>query len=417
MTAKKPEYVKEVYIYDAIRTPRGRGRANGTLHEVRPIDLMVGLLETLKERTQLDTSKVDDLVLGVVTPVQEQGNDIARLAINNSSWDENVSGVQLNRFCASGLEAVQQGAERIRSGWDNLIVAGGVESMSRVAPGSDGGPWNDPASSFKMQYITQGVAADLIATLENWTQEDVDKYALESQKRAANAVKNGYFKSVVPVKDMNGLTILDTDEYFRADTTLEGLGKLKPAFKEQGDNGMAAVARLKYPEAGEFHHVHTAGNSSGIVDGAALILLGNREAGEAQGLKPRGRIVSIGRVGTDPTIMLNGPVPATKQALERAGLSVEDIDLFEVNEAFAVVPMVFMKELNIPHDKVNVNGGAIALGHPLGATGAMIIGTVLDELERRGGRYGVATLCVGGGMGNAVIIERIEDFVEEGAQA
>ena len=414
---KQSKQVQEVYIYDAIRTPRGRGRANGTLHEVRPMDLVVGLLETLKERNNLDTSKVDDVVLGVVTPVLEQGMDIARLAINCSTWDENVSGVQLNRFCASGLEAVQQGAERIRSGWDDMIVAGGVESMSRVPPGSDGGAWYDPASTLKMQYITQGVAADVLATLHGFTREDVDRYALESQKRAAKAVAEGYFKGVVPVKDMNGLTIMDTDEYLRPDTTLEGLSQLKPAFEEQGKNGMDAVAQRKYPEAGQISHLHTAGNSSGIVDGAALVLLGSREAGEAQGLKPRGRIVSIGRAGTDPTIMFRGPMPATRQALERAGLSTDDIDLYEVNEAFAMMPMVFMEEMGVPHEKVNVNGGAIALGHPLGATGAMLLGTALDELERRKERYAVVTLCVGGGMGNTAIIERVEDFVDEGEQA
>ena len=416
MTAKQKDTVQEVYIYDAVRTPRGRGRANGSLHEVKAIDLLVGLMEALKERNDLDTSKVDDLVLGCVTPVSEQGFDIARNAVLASSWDEGVPGVQLNRFCASGLEAVQQSAERIRSGWDNLIVAGGVESMSRVPMGSDGGAWYDPATAFKMNFVPQGISADLIATLEGFSREDVDKFALESQQRAAKAIAAGHFKkSVIPVRDMNGLTILDTDEYPRADSSMEGLASLKPAFAEPGKLGFDAVAQRKYPEAEQLSHVHTAGNSSGIVDGAALILLGSREAGEAQGLKPRGRVVSIGRVGTEPTIMLNGPVPASKQALERAGLNTHDIALFEVNEAFAVVPMVFMKELGVSHDKVNVNGGAIALGHPLGATGAIIIGTVLDELERQNKRYGLATLCVGGGMGNTVIIERVSDF--EGAQA
>ncbi|WP_339097659.1 acetyl-CoA C-acetyltransferase [Deinococcus sp. VB142] len=415
-TAQK-DTVQEVYIYDAVRTPRGRGRASGSLHEVKPVQLVVGLLEGLKERNSLDTAQVDDVILGCVTPLLEQGFDIARVAVLLSSWDESVPGVQLNRFCSSGLEAVQQAAGRIRGGWDNLIVAGGVESMSRVPMGSDMGAYMDPISAMDMHFVPQGISADLIATLEDFSREDVDAYALESQQRAAAAQKAGHFeKSILPVKDINGLTILDKDEYLRPETTKESLSGLKPAFAETGAVGFDAVAQLKYPEVESIHHVHTAGNSSGIVDGAALILLGSEEAGRRQNLRPRGRIVSIGRVGTEPTIMLTGPVPASKKALDAAGLSVEDIDLFEVNEAFAVVPMQFMKELNVPHDKVNVNGGSIALGHPLGATGAIIINTVLDELERQGKRYGLCTLCVGGGMGNTVIVERVTDFVESDKQ-
>lgn len=409
--------MQEVYIYDAIRTPRGRGRANGSLHEVKPVNLVVGLLEELRARHDLDTSQVDDVVLGCVTPVLEQGFDVARMAVLLSSWDEGVPGVQLNRFCSSGLEAVQQAAGRIRSGWENLIVAGGVESMSRVPMGSDMGAPFDPASALEMHFVPQGISADLIATLEGFTREEVDAYAAESQKRAHAAQQAGHFcPSVVPVGDMNGLTILARDEFLRPETTAESLSQLKPSFADQGKLGFDAVAQLKYPEVEHINHVHTAGNSSGIVDGAALVLLGSRGAGERQGLTPRARIVSVGRVGTEPTIMLTGPVPASRKALDAAGLTPEDIDLFEVNEAFAVVPMQFMRELNVPHEKVNVNGGSIALGHPLGATGAVILGTVLDELERRGERYGLCTLCVGGGMGNAVIVERVDGFVE-GADA
>ncbi|GAA5513876.1 putative acyltransferase Rv0859 [Deinococcus carri] len=405
--------MQEVYIYDAIRTPRGRGRANGSLHEVKPVNLVVGLLEELRARHDLDTSQVDDVVLGCVTPVLEQGFDVARMAVLLSSWDEGVPGVQLNRFCSSGLEAVQQAAGRIRSGWENLIVAGGVESMSRVPMGTDMGAPFDPASALEMHFVPQGISADLIATLEGFTREEVDAYAAESQKRAHAAQRAGHFcRSVVPVGDMNGLTILARDEFLRPETTAESLSQLKPSFADQGKLGFDAVAQLKYPEVEHINHVHTAGNSSGIVDGAALVLLGSREAGERQGLTPRARIVSVGRVGTEPTIMLTGPVPASRKALDAAGLTPEDIDLFEVNEAFAVVPMQFMRELNVPHEKVNVNGGSIALGHPLGATGAVILGTVLDELERRGERYGLCTLCVGGGMGNAVIVERVDGFVE-----
>lgn len=409
---------QEVYIYDAVRTPRGRGRASGSLHEVKPTDLVVTLLEELKSRHRLDTAQVDDVILGCVMPVLEQGFDVARMAVLLSSWDQGVPGVQLNRFCSSGLEAVQQAAGRIRSGWEHLMVAGGVESMSRVPMGADLGAVYDPASAVAMHFVPQGISADLIATLEDFSRGDVDAYAAESQRRAAAAQEEGRFeKSVVPVKDMNGLTVLAQDEYLRPETTAESLGTLKVAFEAQGKLGFDAVAQLKYPEAERINHVHTAGNSSGIVDGAALILLGSRAAGEAQQLRPRGRIVSIGRVGTEPTIMLTGPVPASQKALAAAGLTADDIDLFEVNEAFAVVPMQFMREMNVPHDRVNVNGGAIALGHPLGATGAMIINTVLDELERQGKRYGLCTLCVGGGMGNAVIVERVEDFVAEGAPA
>ena len=404
--------MEEVYIYDAVRTPRGRGKAGGALNEIKPTALAAGLLDALKERNDLDTSRVDDVVLGCVSPVMDQGFDIGRGAVLLSSWDHAVPGVQIDRFCASGLEAVQQAAQRIRSGWDQLIVAGGVESMSRVPMGASGGSLFDPASAMKMYFVPQGISADLIATMEGVTREDVDAYAVESHRRATAAwAEDRFAGSVVPVKDMNGITILERDELPRADASTETLGGLRTSFAEQGAIGFNAVAQMKYPEVERVDHVHTAGNSSGIVDGAALVLMGSEAIGRELGLKPRGRIVSIGRVGTEPTIMLTGPTPASEKALASAGLSVDDIDLFEVNEAFAIVPMQMMRNMGVSHDKVNVNGGAIAMGHPLGATGAILVGTVLDELERQDKRYGLCTLCVGGGMGNTVIVERVTDFV------
>lgn len=401
--------MSEAYIFDAVRTPRGKGKKDGALHSVKPVDLVAGLLRALRERNQLDTSQVDDIVLGCVTPVGDQGADIAKTAAFVADWDESVSGVQLNRFCASGLEAVNLGAMKVRSGFEDLVVVGGVESMSRVPMGSDGGAWAmDPATNMHTNFVPQGVGADLIATLEGFSREDVDGFALRSQQKAARASADGSFgKSLVPVTDQNGIVILDHDEFIRGDSTLDGLGKLKPSFEMMGQMGFDASALRKYSHVERIQHVHTPGNSSGIVDGAALMLIGSEAKGKELGLKPRARIVATAVTSTDPTIMLTGPAPATRKALAKAGLSASDIDLFEVNEAFASVVMKFMKDMGVPEDKVNVNGGSIAMGHPLGATGCAILGTVLDELEKRKLRYGLATLCVGGGMGIATIIERI----------
>lgn len=399
----------EAIIYDAVRTPRGKGKAGGSLHEVKPISLVVGLLEALRERHALDTKRVDDLVLGCVSPLADQGADIAKIALLASSWDQRVAGVQMHRFCASGLEAVNTAAMKVASGWEDLVVAGGVESMSRVPMGADGGAWsNDPMTNIQTGFVPQGVGADLIATLEGFSRTDVDSYAVRSQQRAAKASTQGYFgKSLVPVRDMNGLTILDHDEYIRPDTTLETLASLRPAFQGLGDLGMDEVIKLRYPEVEYINHVHHAGNSSGIVDGAALVMIGNEQIGKELGLKPRARIVATAVIGSEPSIMLTGPVPVTEKVLQRAGMSIDQIDLIELNEAFASVVMRFQKKLGVPDEKINVNGGAIAMGHPLGATGAMILGTCLDELERRQQRYGLVTLCVGGGMGIATIIERV----------
>jgi acetyl-CoA C-acetyltransferase len=401
----------EAFVYDHIRTPRGRGKAVGSLHEVKPVDLVVGLLDELKTRNPtLDPARVDDVVLGVVTPIGDQGGDIAKTAALKAGYPETVAGVQLNRFCASGLEAVNQAAGRVRSGFEDLIIAGGVESMSRVPMGSDGGAWaTDPETNYRIGFVPQGIGADLIATIEGFDREDVDRYALRSQEKAAAAWSGGYFaKSVVPVRDQNGLVILDHDEHMRPDSTLEGLGKLKTAFDGIGEmGGFDDVALQKYHWVEKINHVHTGGNSSGIVDGAALVLVGSEKAGQSQGLTPRARIVATATSGADPVIMLTGPTPATKKVLDRAGLTVDDIDLFELNEAFASVVLKFQKDLNIPDEKLNVNGGAIAMGHPLGATGAMITGTMVDELERRGAKRALVTLCVGGGMGVATIIERV----------
>jgi acetyl-CoA C-acetyltransferase len=399
----------EAYVFDAIRTPRGKGKKDGSLHEVKPINLLTGVLTELQRRNGFDTARVDDVVMGVVSPVGEQGSVIAKTAALKAGWDWTCSGVQLNRFCASGLEAVNMAAQKVRSGWEDLVVAGGVESMSRVPIGSDGGAWaQDPETNSQTDFVPQGIGADLIATLEGFSRADVDAYAAESQKRAATARDAGYFAhSVVPVKDFLGQTILDHDEFIKPRTTVESLAGLKPAFEQLGAMGFDAVAIGRYPQVDRIHHVHHAGNSSGIVDGATAMLIGSDAAAKAHGLTPRARIVAAAVSGADPTIMLTGPTPAARKALAKAGLTVDQIDLFEVNEAFAAVPMKFMKDMGVPHEKVNVNGGAIAMGHPLGATGAMILGTLIDELHRRKLRYGLATLCVGGGMGIATIVERI----------
>ncbi|WP_224392503.1 acetyl-CoA C-acetyltransferase [Pseudonocardia sp. ICBG1293] len=403
--------IPEAYIYDAIRTPRGRGKASGSLHEVKPISLVTGLIDAIRERNpQLDTNTIDDVVLGVVSPVGDQGGDIAKTAAIAAGLPDTVAGVQLNRFCASGLEAVNTATQKVRSGMEELVLAGGVEGMSRVPMGSDGGAWAmDPDTAYETGFVPQGIGADLIATLEGYSRADVDTFAVESQTRAAKAWADGRFaNSIIPVKDRNGLTILDRDEHIRAGATVEALGGLKPSFEMMGrDGGFDAVALQKYHWVEKIDHVHHAGNSSGIVDGAALTLIGTEAAGKANGLTPRARIVATALSGADPTIMLTGPAPAARKALAKAGLSVEDIDLFEINEAFAAVALRFMKDMGVSHEITNVNGGAIAMGHPLGATGAMILGTLVDELERRDLRRGLATLCVGGGMGIATIVERV----------
>jgi acetyl-CoA C-acetyltransferase len=401
----------EAFVYDHLRTPRGKGKAAGSLHEVKPVDLVVGLIDELRTRNpNLDTNRIDDVVLGVVSPVADQGGDIAKTAALAAGLPETTAGVQLNRFCASGLEAVNQAASRVRGGFEDLILAGGVESMSRVPMGSDGGAWaSDPATALKTGFVPQGIGADLIATLEGWSRDDVDAYAAESNHRAAKAWANGYFsRSVIPVKDLNGVTILDHDELIRPDTTPEGLAGLKPSFAQIGaDAGFDDVALEKYHWVEKINHVHHAGNSSGIVDGSALVAIGNEQVGTDLGLTPRARIISAAVSGADPTIMLTGPAPAARKALAKAGLETKDIDLFEINEAFAAVAMRFMRDMGITDEITNVNGGAIAMGHPLGATGAMILGTLIDELERRDLKRGLATLCVGGGMGIATIVELV----------
>ncbi|MEU9470852.1 acetyl-CoA C-acetyltransferase [Streptomyces avermitilis] len=396
----------EALIYDAVRTPRG-----GALHSVKPVTLAAGLLRALAERNRLDTAAVDDVVLGVVSPVGEQGADLARTAVLAAGWDIRTAGVQLSRFCASGLEAVNMAAAKVASGFEDLVVAGGVESMSRVPMGSDGGAWiTDPETSLATGFVPQGVSADLIATLEGFTRTDLDAFAVTSHAKAIEAQEKDYFaRSLVPVTDQNGTLLLDQDEAIRPCTTLRRLGRLKPSFALPGGLGFDAVAIDRYPRIERIEridHVHTAGNSSQIVDGAAAMLIGNERAGRDLGLTPRARIVAA-VIGTEPTIMLTGPAPATRKALDRAGLTLHDIDLFEVNEAFAAAVLKFQHDLGIPQEKVNVNGGAIALGHPLGATGCILLGTLLDELERRDLHRGLATLCVGGGMGIATIIERI----------
>lgn len=400
----------EAYIYDAVRTPRGRGRANGSLHEIRPIELATQVLKAIRDRNELDTAYLDDVILGCVMPVGEQGSDIARIASLNADYSESVPGKQLNRFCASGLEAVNTAAAQVMSGQSDLAIGGGVESMSRVPMGADGGAMvMDPEIASKMYFIPQGVSADLMATKYGFSREDVDAYAIESQRRAKHAWDNGYFShSIVPVKDQIGLTVLDHDEYMRPETTMADLAKLNPAFTVPGEQaGFDAVAIQRYPEVERINHVHHAGNSSGIVDGAAAVLVGSKAIGEKLGLKPRARIRAFASIGSEPTIMLTGPAPASEKALKRAGMTTKDIDLFELNEAFAAVVLRYIQALGIPHNKINVNGGAIAMGHPLGATGAMILGTLIDEMERRGAATGLATLCVGAGMGTATIVELV----------
>jgi len=400
----------EAYIYDHVRSPRGRGKSDGSLHAITPINLMSQVLSALRERNKLDTSLVDDVILGCVAPVGEQGADIARIAVLDADYAQSVAGKQLNRFCASGLEAVNTAAAQIMSGQSDVAIGGGVESMSRVPMMSDGGAWaTDPQVAYKTYFVPQGISADLIATKYGISRRDLDVYSAESQKRAAHAWKQGWFSgSIVPIRDHIGRVALDHDEHMRPEATAESLGGLKPAFVIPGEQGgFDAVILQKYPEVESVKHLHTAGNSSGIVDGAAAVLVGHAEAGKRMGLKPRARIRSFASIGSEPSIMLTGPVPATEKVLKRAGMSTSDIDLFELNEAFAAVVLHYMNQLNIPHDKINVNGGAIAMGHPLGATGAMILGTVLDELERRDLSTALVTLCIGGGMGTATIIERV----------
>ncbi len=401
----------EAYIYDAIRTPRGRGKRDGSLHTVKPLDLVVGLIDEVRGRfPDMDVNRIDDVLLGVVTPVGDQGACIAKTAALAAGLPDTVAGYQLNRFCASGLEAVNTGAQKVASGWDDLILAGGVEAMSRIPMGSDGGAWAmDPITNYETGFVPQGIGADLIATIEGFSRRDVDEFAAESQARAANAWDKGYFqRSVVPVKDRNGMTVLDRDEHVRAGTTADVLGNLNPSFEVMGEmGGFDAVALQKYHHEEKINPVHTGGNSSGIVDGAALVVLGNEQVGKDYGMKPRGRIVATAISGADATIMLTGPAPACRKVLKKAGMTVDQMDLVEINEAFASVAMRFMRDMGLDHDKVNVNGGAIAMGHPLGATGAMILGTALDDLERRDKKFALCTLCVGGGMGIATIIERL----------
>lgn len=399
----------EAYIFDAVRTPRGKGKKDGTLHEVRAVDLLKTVFNALEQRNQLDTGEVDDVVLGCVTPVGEQGADIAKTSSLYAGWNQKVCGVTLNRFCGSGLEAANLAAMKVISGMEDMVVAGGVEAMSRVPMGSDGGAWfTDPMVNETLAFVPQGISADLIASVEGFNRQDVDQFAVASQQKAGRARSEGRFnKSVVPVKDLNGMIILDHDETIRETTTMETLGSLKPSFAKIGAMGFDSTALQRYPKLERILHVHTAGNSSGIVDGAALLLIGSKAKGEALGLKPRARFRSMAVQGSEPTIMLTGPAPASKKALQKAGMQASDIDLYEVNEAFASVVMRFQRELAVDWEKINVNGGAIAMGHPLGATGAILLGTVLDELERQDKSTGLVTLCIGGGMGIATIIERV----------
>jgi acetyl-CoA C-acetyltransferase len=404
--------MSNAYVYDAIRTPRGRGKQNGSLHTVKPISLMVGLIEEVQARhPNLDPALIEDVILGVVSPIGEQGSDIAKVSALAAGLPDTTAGVQLNRFCASGLEAVNTAAQKVASGLgEDLILAGGVESMSRVPMASDGGAWfEDPETAYDISFIPQGIGADLIATIEGFSRTRVDEFAARSQELASAARAAGYFKnSVVPVRDRNGLTILDEDEFIRPGTTAETLSGLKPSFAAIGDlGGFDAVALQKYHWVEKIDHVHHAGNSSGIVDGAALLLIGTAQAGERAALRPRARVLAAAVSGADPTIMLTGPAPASRKALAKAGLTVDDLDLVEINEVFAAVALRFVQDLDLPLEKVNVNGGAIAMGHPLGATGAMLVGTIVDELERRDLRYGLVTLCVGGGMGIATVVERV----------
>jgi acetyl-CoA C-acetyltransferase len=397
------------YIFDAVRTPRGKGKKDGSLHQATPVWLLRTLLQAMQSRNDLDTALVDDLVLGCVTPVGEQGADIARTAVLDAGWAQTVAGVTLSRFCASGLEAVNLATAKIMSGMEDMVVAGGVESMSRWPMGSDGGAWAmDPRVNDALSFVPQGISADLIATLEGFSRQDLDAYAARSHERAAQAKSKGLFnRSIVPVKDLNGMTLLGEDETVRPGTTVETLSTLKPSFEQMGVMGFDGTALRKYTTIERIHHVHHAGNSSGIVDGAALVLLGSKEAGKRAGLKPRARVRMCSVIGSEPTIMLTGPTPACQKALRKAGMTANDIDLWEINEAFATVPMKTARDLGVSLDRVNVNGGAIAMGHPLGATGAIILGTLLDELERCDKTLGLATLCIGAGMGIATIIERV----------
>ena len=398
----------DAYIFDALRTPRGK-KKDGSLHELTPTDILAKLLKSLQEKHDLDTSQVDDVIMGCATPVGDQGANIAKASVQYAGWDDDVPGVQVNRFCASGLETVNMAAMKVRSGWEDLIVAGGIECMSRVSMGSDGGSMAfEPKVNLRTQFVPQGIGADLIATLGGHSREDVDAFALDSQRRASHASKQGYFKSIVPVTDQNGLDIIANDEHIRPNTTIDDLSTLKPAFEMIGSLGYDAVALRKYTEVETINHVHTAGNSSGIVDGAAAVLIGSEAKGKDLRLTPRAKIISAATVSTDPTIMLTGPAPASKKALKKAGMQIEDIDLIEANEAFAAVILRFIEDMRLENnDKVNVNGGSIAMGHPLGATGAMLLGTVIDELERRDLNTALITLCVAGGMGIGTIIERV----------
>jgi acetyl-CoA C-acetyltransferase len=400
----------DAFILDAVRTPRGRGRPDGSLHPITPVELAAQTLAALRDRNNLDTKLVDDVTLGCVTPVGEQGADIARVAALVAGYDESVPGKQLNRFCASGLESVNTAAAQVMSGSSDMAVGGGVESMSRVPMGTDGGAWAiDPRVAWQQYFVPQGVSADLIATLDGYTRETVDAYAVESQRRAAYAQQNGHFdRSIIPVKDAIGGVALARDEYLRPGTTMEDLAKLKPAFTQMGeDAGFDAVAIMRYPQVETIHHVHTAGNSSGIVDGAAAMLVGSKKAARKSGIKPRARIVGFASIGSEPTIMLTGPAAASRRVLKRCGMKTTDIDLWEINEAFASVVLRYMRDMELSPDKVNVNGGAIAMGHPLGATGAIVLNIALDELERRNLSTALVTLCIGAGMGTATIIERV----------
>ncbi len=399
----------DCFIYDAVRTPRGRGKKDGSLHEVTALELATQALKAIRDRNHLDTAELDDVIMGCVDPVGEQGADIARAAVLKAGFDDTVPGVQINRFCASGLEACNMAAGQIMAGQSDLAIGGGVEAMSRVPIGSSGGAWpEDPSIAIPAYFVPQGVSADLIATLDGFSRDDVDAFAVESQKRAANAWNKGYFKnSVIAVKDPLGQTILDRDEHMRPETSMQSLASLKPAFAEFGGYGFDAVAIQRYPQVEAINHVHHAGNSSGIVDGAAAVLLGSKEEGRKLGLKPRARVKAFASIGSEPCIMLTAPADVARKVLNRAGMKGEDIDLYEINEAFASVVLRFMREMKVSSDKLNVNGGAIALGHPLGATGAMILGTALDELERRNLSTALITLCIGAGMGTATIIERV----------
>lgn len=400
---------EHAYVYDAIRTPRSRGKADGSLNEVKPINLVTTLLDEMRSRHDLDTSRVDDVMLGCVAPHMEQGAVLPKIALQKAGWDETVPGAQVNRFCASGLDTFNTAAAKVASGWEDLVCAGGFESMSRVPIGSDGGPFaEDPETNLVTGFVPQGIGADLIATLGGWTRDDVDLVAMNSQKKAAHAQAEGWFdRSVVPVRDENGMVILDKDDFIKPDTDMQTLGALRPAFEKMGSMGYDQMALAKYTEVERISHVHTPGNSSGIVDGASLIMVGNQQAGKDLGLTPRARVVSIGLTGTEPTIMLTGPGPASKKALAKAGLTIDDIDLVEINEAFASVVLRLQQDLDVPDEKLNVVGGAIAMGHPLGATGGCLVSTMIDELERRNLKRALMCMCVGGGMGIASIIERV----------